>query len=503
MDWERVLDWLDNPILVKHLRSRLRIQPLITAIVVVQVLCVCIAWAGFQLGSFASGGAFGLLMSLQAIILVIMGAAQVGTAVGGARGSGILDFHRVSPVSPAALTLGFFFGAPIREYVLFATTLPMSALCLAFGTPSVHGFVQLMIVLIGAAWLLHGLAILNALISKPRTSSRGVVGIVVFVLFFGGYGVLALSRSAALVDYGLRLSFYGISLPWLAVVLIYLSALLFFIYLACVRRMTSDRIHPLTKPQAIAAMATLSVLLLGGIWKREEYEVLNVVTLYVLVIAAIVLLAMVTPSRAEYSKGLWRALKQGRSHLPPWEDLSLNRVFLVIACAIVLVAATIAWRASSVPDLVVASPFMPDRVVAGPVMSTFPLAIASGVLVVAYFGLALQFFLLRFGGRGMMYFGLFLFLAWILPMVAGTISLMASIPMNSNHPSQIVYSLSPVAGLGLTAAGAPQANVARGIQAATITPALLFTFVFNSLLVAARRRVYKAFVTAAGGQKPR
>jgi hypothetical protein len=43
MDWQRVLDWFDNPILVKHTRSRLRKQPLLTAIVVVQVLCLCIA----------------------------------------------------------------------------------------------------------------------------------------------------------------------------------------------------------------------------------------------------------------------------------------------------------------------------------------------------------------------------------------------------------------------------------------------------------------------------
>jgi len=492
MDWERIVDWLDNPILVKHLRSRLRLQPLITAIVVVQVFCLCIAWYGYQLGRFATGGAFGLLMTLQTIILVIMGAGTVATAVGGARASGILDFHRVSPVSPAALALGFFFGAPIREYVLFATTLPLAALCLAYGTPSLHGFVQLMIVLIGAAWLFHGLAIMNALISKPRTSSRGVIGIVIFVLFFGSYAFLGLSRSAALVDLGLRLSFYGISLPWLAVVLIYLSALLFFIYLACVRRMTSDRIHPMTKPQATAAMATLSILMLGGIWKRDEYEVLNVTTLYILVIAALVLLAMVTPTQAEYVKGLWRARKLGRSHLPPWDDLSLNRVFLVIACTIVLVTATIAWQASPVPGFGGA----------GPVTPAFPLAIACGVLVVAYIGLALQFFLLRFGARGLMYFSLFLFLAWILPLVAGTITLMASSPMSNSHPSQIVYSLSPVAGLGMTAYGS-EPDLAKGIQAATITPALLFTFVFNSLLIAARRRVYKAFVTASQGQKPR
>ncbi len=492
MDWDLIRDWLDNPILVKHVRSRLRLQPLIAAIVVVQTLCLCIVWYGYQLNSFTSGVAFGLLMTLQAIILVVMGAAQVGTSVGGARGSGILDFHRVSPVSPAALTLGFFFGAPIREYVLFATTLPFSALCLAFGTPSVHGFVQLMIVLTGAAWLFHGLAIMLALLSRPRTSSRGVIGIVVFVLFFGGYAFVGLSRSATLVDYGLRLSFYGISLPWLAVVLIYLSAFLFFIYLACVRRMASERVHPLTKPQAIGAMATLAVLLLGGVWKRDEYEVLNVVTLYFLVIAAILLLAMVTPTQAEYFKGLWRARKQGLTHLPPWHDLSLNRVFLVITCAIVLATATIAWQSSPGPKLAGA----------GPLKSSFPLAIASGVLVAAYFGLALQFFLLRFGGRGRIYFGLFLFLAWILPLVAGTITLMASMPMGTEMWSQIVFSLSPVAGIGLPAYGVREADFAKAVQTASISPALLFTFVFNSLLIAAHRRAYKKFKTAALGQKP-
>ena len=62
MVWERIQAWLDNPIFVKHLRSRLRVQPLLSAIVVVQALCLCIAWAGFQLNSFANGSAFGALV---------------------------------------------------------------------------------------------------------------------------------------------------------------------------------------------------------------------------------------------------------------------------------------------------------------------------------------------------------------------------------------------------------------------------------------------------------
>jgi hypothetical protein len=178
MNWESPRDWLDNPIFVKHLRSRLRPQPLAASAVVVMVLCMCIAWAGYQLDGFANGRAFEWLIVLQGILLIVMGASQVSSAVGSSRASGILDFHRVSPLTPSELVLGFFFGAPIREYVLFACTLPFAALFLAFGVPSAHGFIQIVILLMAIAWLFHGLALLNALITKGHRGSRGAVGVV-------------------------------------------------------------------------------------------------------------------------------------------------------------------------------------------------------------------------------------------------------------------------------------------------------------------------------------
>src|SRR5262249_42097132 len=243
------------------------------------------------------------------------------TVVGGARSSGILDFHRVSPLSPTELTLGFFFGAPIREYILLATTLPYALLCVGFGLPSAHGLIQLMIALVAAAWLFHGLALLSALLARPRAGSRGAIGIIVFlVVVFSQIVGAFMSRSSILVDLDQRLSFFGVSLPWLAVVLIYIGATLFFVFLASRRRMASDRIHPLSKVQAIAAMLTLSILLVGGIWKQESYDILQIVALYFLVGTSIVTVAMVTPTQAEYIKGLLRARKQGQSHLPFWDD---------------------------------------------------------------------------------------------------------------------------------------------------------------------------------------
>jgi hypothetical protein len=177
--------------------------------------------------------------------------------------------------------------------------------------------------------------------------------------------------------------------------------------------------------------------------------------------------------------------------LPWWNDLSLNRVFLVVECAIVLVTATFASSgAAAIPTGVYAS---------SSVAASLPLAIALGVLVVAYFGLAHQYFSLQFGGRSKIYFTLFLFIAWLMPLVAGVIAAMASLSSTSNAGggSSILFSLSPVAGIGTSAAVGRAERNSMAMQAAAIMPALLFTFVFNTLLVTARRLAYRRFLASA------
>ena len=80
--------WLDNPILVKHVRSRLRPQAFFASLAVVVLLCICIALAGYQLDMFterrrgrvAAGAS-------RSCILVIMGSGQVERV--GQRGPGL------------------------------------------------------------------------------------------------------------------------------------------------------------------------------------------------------------------------------------------------------------------------------------------------------------------------------------------------------------------------------------------------------------------------------
>src|SRR5262249_13892002 len=203
--WDRIRDWLDNPILVKHVRSRLRPQSVFSSLVVVVLLNLCLAYAGYELEWYKSGIVAGCIVAMQFVILAIMGAAQVNASVNGARASGILDFHRVSPLSATELTLGFFFGAPIREYALFAATLPFTVLCMAFGIPSLRGFLQLMIMIVTTSWTIHGLMLLNGLISRAKTPSGGIVGVIVFLFFFLSFIISGAQLSVNFVENDHRL----------------------------------------------------------------------------------------------------------------------------------------------------------------------------------------------------------------------------------------------------------------------------------------------------------
>jgi hypothetical protein len=486
----RLRAWLDNPILVKHLRSRLRVSPLAASAVVVVVLCLCVMWAGLFLSWFAGGTAFGILLGLQGLLLVVMGAAQVGGSVGGARGSGILDFHRVSPMSPTALTLGFFFGAPVREYLLFAITLPFSLFCVAMGPPDFLGFLQLMVLLVVSAWVFHALALLNGLLARrPKATSQGIVGLVLFAILSGSGLVAGLGRAALFASESPWLPFFGVKLPWLVYVLLYEIPTLAFLLVAPNRKMASERAHVLSKPQSVAGLAILSVLFLGSLWRVTEVDAaaLVLVVLYVLVVAAIVLVAAVTPNAGEYAKGIRRAERLGRPRVGYWDDLALNRVALAVMCGVVLAGATLAWRM-----LEGSAPAWPGQNV------DFSLTIAIGVLVVAYFGLVLQFFQLAFPKRATLFLGLFLFLAWAVPPLLGSVVMAASPGAGaSNVLGQVLVCLSPVTGIALSS-GIAHGTSVTAVRAAAFCPALVFAFLFNNLVTVARRRV-EAGARSAGG----
>ena len=473
--------WLDNPIFVKHARSKLRPMQIIPALAIIMLIALGIVMIGYQYDKLKGGGTFGVLMALQSIILGIVGASQVGGSVSKARESGIFEFHRVAPMSPLSVTLGFFFGAPVREYLMFAATLPFSLICVLAGRPSPQGFVQLMVPLVLSAWALHALALLNSLIWKPtKSGAKALVGIVLFIMFFSGGMAAGFSQAAVTVDETPTLHFFSLQLPWLVVLAIDLVPAIGFLMLASTRKIASERAHALSKPQAIACLATAQFLLLGSLWDIDEYAYYALGLLYATMAAAIVLTITITPNVGEYTKGVRKAVRQGGRHPSAWSDRGLNRLALVCFCAFVLIGPTLAWRGIEEP-----APWVSQR---GDVSYSLPIAI--GVFVVAYFGLALQFFQLRFGKRGTTFLALFLFVAWILPLLVGSIAAAGSGGPGNNQAKigAVLASLSPVAGIALSAGLATEIPH-QAVQAAALMPAIAFAFLFNNLVVRARRKI--------------
>jgi hypothetical protein len=480
---------LDNPIFVKHCRSRLRRMHLLPSLAITAVLALSIVVIAYQFnkisgGRLAGGGEmFGALMILQSVILGAMGASQIGTSVAKARESGILDFHRVTPMSKLSMVLGFFFGAPVREYLMFAVTLPFSIACVVMGTPSIAGAFQLLVPLVLGAWVMHAIAMLNALAGKSgKTGSgaRGIVGMLIFLVFGGGWLMSRLLFAAKAVDEFPTSTIYSIDLPWLVILAIDLFPVIGFFLVASTRKMASDRAHTLSKPQAIGCLATAAFLILGGLWGIGSQN-WTFVVLFVLILGAIILSSAMTPGLDEFSKGIRQAAKEGRKYPATWSDRGLNRLSVFCLAGVVLIASTVCWY------------FIENAESGGPPID-YSLPIAIGVLVVAYNGLALQFFLLRFGKRGPTYYALFLFTALLVPLVCGVIASLVAAQNSSRNGSSdtwpiAITSLSPIAGIITSSGVMRDPDRLTAVRACALVPALVFALLFNNLVTTARRRI--------------
>lgn len=474
---------LDNPILTKHLRSRLRRSQLTAGAVIVFMLSVTICWGGVTAIFYKALGSLGLIMALQLVILWIMATQQIAASVGGGRASGILEFHRVSPVPPATVALGYLIGAPIREWLLFALTVPFAIACAVFAEVGVLGFLQIEITVILSSLLFHCVALLASLmVSRPKAAGGGgVVGMGLFAGFFALIASFYLYRDASFFgDTEKTLSFFGIDLPWLLMTASYQLTGIGILFLASARKMAAERAHAFTKRQAVAVMAIVSTLWLGAIWDQERENWTTLVTVYALTAAAMVVLGTITPDGAEFIKGLRRSAHAGRRWSPFTADSADNRVVVFILCGMVAAAATLCWE------------LVEFRLPGG--RPSYSQSIVVGVFTAAYFGLGLQYFLLKGPKYGMTLFGLFLFFAWVMPLVAGFVLMLADAPANIY---QVVLSLSPIAGIA-AASGLGSETRYNWPGLAALGPSVTFAFVFNFLLVNATRRVERMVRKTAG-----
>jgi hypothetical protein len=177
-----------NPIFRRYARSRLRPKSFGFALLLTVIL------AGFIFALARSIGMNELepidaertplipLLVFQGLLLFFLGTGQVAGGMTSEGDEGVLDYQRLAPMSPLAKTLGYLFGLPIREYVLFLATMPFTLWGLWRGQVPVGIAAQLYGVFLSSVVLYHLTGLVAGTVMKNRRwAFLGSMGAIFFL----------------------------------------------------------------------------------------------------------------------------------------------------------------------------------------------------------------------------------------------------------------------------------------------------------------------------------
>jgi hypothetical protein len=183
-----------NPIFRRYARARLRPHALGVGVILAVMVAGFLFFGTRTIALYRSGlevvDAERIpllpLMVLQALILFFLGTGQVAGGMTGEADEGVLDYQRLTPLTPLTKVLGYLFGLPLREYALFACTLPFTAWGLWRGQVPFSAWGSVYLVLLTSTLLYH----LTGLVAGTVVKNRRWAFLVSIAIVFGLYTVM-------------------------------------------------------------------------------------------------------------------------------------------------------------------------------------------------------------------------------------------------------------------------------------------------------------------------
>jgi len=450
-----------NPLFVKGVRSRLRLRHVAVGatltLLLASFLFLLVYLTGTERGlvdpPMAARATLVPLLILQGLILMLLGTGSVASGIAVERDSGMLDFHRLTPRPTAAKIVGCLFGLPVREYLLFAGTLPFVGLAVTLGKIPFLKVLHLYVVFFSAVILYHLTGFVSGMIAaRPRRASwiaqAAIVALYLFLpqlstlglTVFGYLTIIPAFRAILADDLGLgrrplqriaaaagltedhAVPFFATAVNPTIYTLLLQGALAATFFVVVHRKWTREGRPALSKAYATALFAGLMVLLAGSLWpflagERQlavlrslpralrgfpQIQISLCAFLVVATAAAVLLLHVVTPTRHARIAGLRRAQKRGPGRgLPIGSDAAPGAPVALVLAALVAAAYALLARATFASGALTGAP--PAAALAAP-------AALAGLLI-----LSAQAARETWDPRG---FGLFLLLAWLMPSLA-------------------------------------------------------------------------------------
>lgn len=384
----------ENPIFRRYCRSRLRpkdlsiwllITLLVTGFTFAMVRSSAIYQASMSLQDAERTTIIPLLV-IQGIILFIIGTAQVSGGMIAEKDEGVIDYQRLIPMTPLAKALGYLFGLPIREYVLFLATLPFTAWALWKGGVEFAAWAPLYAVFITATLTYHLMGLLTGTVVKNRRWAFLISISLIFMLYtvipqLARFGLvffeyltitpvfedtlpaLLPSTARSVVETARNLThdvkFFNLDFPEaLFTVFCQGGLILIFLIIIC-RRWKRHESHLLDKVGALAFFIWIQILLLGSAlplvdggtlfpsreisrrtiqfdWQPRSWEAGAMSAAYGIstLLFLLVLTAVITPSEDTQIRGWRRTRKHGGKSLPLLSDAATSYAWvLAMACA--------------------------------------------------------------------------------------------------------------------------------------------------------------------------
>lgn len=393
-----------NPIWQKCARARLRVPAIaswgavwltITAFVSLMTY-LSLTEQEMASPSDAAKAVLPAIFIIQAVILMMFGSGAVANGVAAEREEGLVDYQRMTPMSPTAKILGYLFGLPVREYVLFAMTLPFVIVAVVISNFNLLTLLHFYAVFFTSVWVYHmtGLAA-GMVVPKPRWAqlfSMGIVAALYFILpnlsrlgitFFEFltirptlFGLIwqELPESmrgpaeASGIDSFRPVPLFGAQIHPTAYTLLVQGFMISVLWIVVWRKWRDETSHVLSKVTSLYAFGGVLMFLLASVWavivqedayrqifaafeesaimgprQPETLEILLFMSIMIVGAAYVLVIAATTPTRHTIYEGWRRARKHGRARLPINADASSS-----LPSGLIMIALTVAAGASIV-----------------------------------------------------------------------------------------------------------------------------------------------------------
>lgn len=451
-----------NPLLLKGARSRVRLKHLLSWGVVTITITAFVSLMTYmtmteqELASpqDAAKAVLPGIIVIQSILLMMFGTGAVASGVSAERDEGLLDYVRMTPMSPTSKIIGYLFGLPAREYVLFAITLPFVVVAVVVSGFSVLTLLHFYAVFFTSVWIYHMTGMVAGVVSKkPRMASMmsmGLVAVLYFALpnlsrvgitffefitirpvFFGllqqelPESMRSQAEATGIDSFRDVPLYWGMVHPTLYTLMVqgFMLAVMFSVVH---RRWRDQAAHVFSKLGALLVYVGVLVFLIGSVSaivvnddayrqifgafggaigagrSPESLELLLIIALMIMGGAYLLLISCVTPSRHTAAAGFRRAHKLGRAGLGANADAASSLPLALLMTLVTLAAgAFVLWLVGREGDYYQGGPS----------------AGSAAVLAVSIAGVALFIQGVR-ERAGYLVFGVSMFLLWMIPFFA-------------------------------------------------------------------------------------